>query len=114
VAQLYPRVLGSLFVASYDSQGYGGGIPPPHGSGSGCIDPLFLYLGTSWRRVVSLTHRPLLLWGKGPRYPLDRRLDIDDVDKLKFFTFPGLNSDPSVVQPAVSRYTDCSNVTSLF
>jgi hypothetical protein len=26
VAQLYPRVLGSLFVASYDSQGYGGGI----------------------------------------------------------------------------------------
>jgi hypothetical protein len=26
VAQLYPRVLGSLSVASYDSQGYGGGI----------------------------------------------------------------------------------------
>jgi hypothetical protein len=26
VTQLYPRVLGSLFVASYDSQGYGGGI----------------------------------------------------------------------------------------
>jgi hypothetical protein len=26
VAQLYPRTLGSLFVASYDSQGYGGGI----------------------------------------------------------------------------------------
>jgi hypothetical protein len=26
VAQLYPQVLGSLFVASYDSQGYGGGI----------------------------------------------------------------------------------------
>jgi hypothetical protein len=26
VAQLYPRALGSLFVASYDSQGYGGGI----------------------------------------------------------------------------------------
>jgi hypothetical protein len=24
--QLYPRALGSLFVASYDSQGYGGGI----------------------------------------------------------------------------------------
>jgi hypothetical protein len=28
VAQLYPRALGSLFVASYDSQGYGGGIRP--------------------------------------------------------------------------------------
>jgi hypothetical protein len=26
VAQLYPRALGSLFVASYDSLGYGGGI----------------------------------------------------------------------------------------
>jgi hypothetical protein len=26
VAQLYPRALGSLFVASYDSQGYGGSI----------------------------------------------------------------------------------------
>jgi hypothetical protein len=26
VAQLYPQTLCSLFVASYDSQGYGGGI----------------------------------------------------------------------------------------
>jgi hypothetical protein len=26
VAQLYPQAFGSLFVASYDSQGYGGGI----------------------------------------------------------------------------------------
>jgi hypothetical protein len=26
VAQLYPQAMGSLFVASYDSQGYGGGI----------------------------------------------------------------------------------------
>jgi hypothetical protein len=26
VAQLYPQTLGSVFVASYDSQGYGGGI----------------------------------------------------------------------------------------
>jgi hypothetical protein len=28
VARLYPQALGSLFVASYDSQGYGGGILP--------------------------------------------------------------------------------------
>jgi hypothetical protein len=28
VAQLYPQALGYLFVASYDSQGYGGGIRP--------------------------------------------------------------------------------------
>jgi hypothetical protein len=27
VAQLYPQDLGSIFVVSYDSQGYGGGIP---------------------------------------------------------------------------------------
>jgi hypothetical protein len=26
VARLYPEALGSLFIASYDSQGYGGGI----------------------------------------------------------------------------------------
>jgi hypothetical protein len=36
---------------------------------SGCIDPLFLDLGTSCRWVVSFT--PRLLY---PRYPLDRRL----------------------------------------
>jgi hypothetical protein len=28
VARLYTQALGSLFVASYDSQGYGGGIRP--------------------------------------------------------------------------------------
>jgi hypothetical protein len=28
-ARLYPHALGSLFVAFYDSQGYGGGIRPP-------------------------------------------------------------------------------------
>jgi hypothetical protein len=26
VAQLYPRALGSIYVISYDLQGYGGGI----------------------------------------------------------------------------------------
>jgi hypothetical protein len=30
MAQLYPQVLGSLFVAFYDSQGYGGGILSLH------------------------------------------------------------------------------------
>jgi hypothetical protein len=28
VTQLYPKALGSIFVASYDSQGYAGGIRP--------------------------------------------------------------------------------------
>jgi hypothetical protein len=41
---------------------------------SGCIDPHFLDLGTSWRWVVSFTPLPLYSQGKSPRYPLDRRL----------------------------------------
>jgi hypothetical protein len=39
VAQLYTRALGSLYVVSCDSQGYGGGIvtlPQPEGPGP-CI-----------------------------------------------------------------------------
>jgi len=31
-------------------------------------------LGTRWRRMVSLTPRPLYLRGKNPWYPLNRRL----------------------------------------
>jgi hypothetical protein len=38
--------------------------------GSGCRDPHFLELGTSWKSVVRFTPR-----GKSPRYSLDRRLD---------------------------------------
>jgi hypothetical protein len=34
VAQFYPQALGSLFLASYDSQGYGGGIRPRLHTGS--------------------------------------------------------------------------------
>jgi hypothetical protein len=32
---------------------------------SGCIDPRFLYLGTSWRRVVSFTPLPRNPPGEG-------------------------------------------------
>jgi hypothetical protein len=42
--------------------------------GSGCIEPRLLDLGTSWRRVVSFTPRPLYSGGKSPQYQLDRRL----------------------------------------
>jgi hypothetical protein len=42
--------------------------------GSGCIDPHFLDLGTSWRWVVSFTPRPPYPQEKSPLYPLDRRL----------------------------------------
>jgi hypothetical protein len=42
--------------------------------GSGCIDPCFLDLGTSWRWVVSFTSQILYPRGKSPRYSLKRRL----------------------------------------
>jgi hypothetical protein len=42
--------------------------------GSGCIDPHFLELGTSWRWVVNFTPWPLYPRGKSPRYPLSRWL----------------------------------------
>jgi hypothetical protein len=41
--------------------------------GSGCIDPHFLDLGTSWRWVVNFTTWPIYPRGRSPQYPLDRR-----------------------------------------
>jgi hypothetical protein len=32
---------------------------------------------------------------------------LDDMEKRNFLTSPGSYSDPSVVQPVSSRYTDC-------
>jgi hypothetical protein len=52
--------------------------------GSGCIDPHFLELGSNWRWVVSFTSQPLYPRGKSPRARLD------DVEKRKFLTLPGL------------------------
>jgi hypothetical protein len=40
VAQLYPQALGTLFVASYDSKGYGGGIRSRHHTGSQMLEIL--------------------------------------------------------------------------
>jgi hypothetical protein len=34
------------------------------------------------------------------------RAGLDDVEKRKFLTLPGLELDPSVFQPVASRYTD--------
>jgi hypothetical protein len=63
VAQLYPQALGFLYVVSYDSQGYGGGIltlPLPGGKGPGlgslhglCIWTRFIMTGCSWVSSVS-------------------------------------------------------------
>jgi hypothetical protein len=41
---------------------------------------------------------------------LDRTLGgpLDDVEKRKFLIYRDWNSDPSVVQPVASRYTECA------
>jgi hypothetical protein len=38
---------------------------------------------------------------------VDHRAGLDDVEKRKFLTLPGLELDTSVVQPVASRHTDC-------
>jgi hypothetical protein len=79
---------------------------------SGCIDPHFLDLGTSWRWVVNFTPRPLYPRGKSPRYSLDRRLRGPSGPvwtiwrRENSWPYRKSNSDPSVVQPVASRYTD--------
>jgi hypothetical protein len=42
--------------------------------GSGGITPHILDFGTTWRKVLSFTPRPLFSRSQNPRYPLDRRL----------------------------------------
>jgi hypothetical protein len=67
--------------------------------GNVCIDPYFLDLGTSWRWVVSFTSRPLYPRGKAPGTHsigswVDPRAGVDDVEKRKFLTRPGLEFQP--------------------
>jgi hypothetical protein len=76
--------------------------------GSGCIDPRFLGLSNSWRWVVSFTHLPLYPRGKSP--PGIRWIgswvgpgaDLDDMEKWKFLTPPGLEHRP-LSRPARSQ-----------
>jgi hypothetical protein len=77
-------------------------VVPMKGMGGGWMyRSTFLDLGTSWRWVISFTPRP--------RYPsthwMDPRAGLDDVDKNSR-PYQDSNTDPSVVQPAASRYTD--------
>jgi hypothetical protein len=63
--------------------------------GSGCVDPHFLDLGTSWRWVVSFTPRRFTRgerahgthWIGGWAGP---RAGLDDVEKRTFLILPGL------------------------
>jgi hypothetical protein len=90
-----------------------GKVVPVQGMwGSGCIDPRFLDLGTSSRRVVSFTLRPLYPRGKSPKYILDSRLggpqNQSEQHGENSYPYWNSNSDPSVIQPAASRYTNCA------
>jgi hypothetical protein len=75
--------------------------------GSGCIDPHFLDLGTSWRWVAAsqsacFTPReraPSTHWIGSWVVP---RTSLDDVEKKIFLPYRDPNSDSSVVQPVGS------------
>jgi hypothetical protein len=72
--------------------------------GSGCIDPYFLDLRTSWRWVVSFTPLPLYPQGKSSRYPLDRRLDGPQ-------SRPELRGKEKILDPTVTQ-TPASRLSS--
>jgi hypothetical protein len=58
VAQLYPQALGSPFVASYDSQGYGGGVRTCLHTGFNAEAPtLVLFISLSTDRIESTAYR---------------------------------------------------------
>jgi hypothetical protein len=74
--------------------------------GNGCTDPDFLDLGTSWRWSASRPGRytpgeraPGTLWIGGW---VDPRAGLDDVEKRKFLTLPGLELRP-LGRPARSQ-----------
>jgi hypothetical protein len=67
--------------------------------GSGCTDPHYLDLGTSWRRVVSFTLLPLYSRERAPgTYGIGGWVGptagLDDLEKRKFLTLPGLELRP--------------------
>jgi hypothetical protein len=80
--------------------------------GSGYIDPHLLDLGTSWRWMVSFTPLSLYPRGKSPRCLFHSRLGRPQSrsgwrgEKKNCWLYRDSNSDPSVVQPVASRYTD--------
>jgi hypothetical protein len=62
--------------------------------------------------VISFTPLPLYPRGNRPRYLfligvwVGPRARLDDMETRKFLSLPGLELDPSVIQPVASRYTD--------
>jgi hypothetical protein len=80
--------------------------------GSGCIGPYYFDLGTSWRWMVSFAPLPLYLRGKSPRYPLDRRLGGPQSQPGRR-PYRDSKSDPSVIHPVGSPYTDYATLAPL-
>jgi hypothetical protein len=82
--------------------------------GSGCIDPHILDPGTSWRWVVSFTLWLLYPVGKEPPAPTGKEAGwgLEPVwlrwRREKSGPYWDSISDPSVVQPVASRYTNCN------
>jgi hypothetical protein len=79
--------------------------------GSGCIDPHFLYLGTSWRWVVKLRpgHFTPGERARGTHWIggwVDLGAGLDDLENNIFDHTGTRTPTPSVVQPVASRYTD--------
>jgi hypothetical protein len=76
--------------------------------GSGCIDPYFPDLGASCRWVVSFTPRPPVSigyeagWTPQPIWTTWRRENS--------WSYQDSNSEPSVVHPVASSYTDYENM----
>jgi hypothetical protein len=73
VAQLYPRALGSLLVASYDSQGCGGGIltrlqTDANQSAIQLIESSFVLLVTSLHGQYRKHRSSFVVYGKSPVY----------------------------------------------
>jgi hypothetical protein len=84
--------------------------------GSGCTVPCFLDLGTSWRWVVSFMPQPLYPRGKSSQYPLDRRLSGPQSQTWRWensWPYRHSDSNPSVIQPLASHYTNCANLASI-
>jgi hypothetical protein len=48
VAKLYPQALDSVFIAFYDSQGYGGGIPTRLDAADSASIAAFVLPGEEW------------------------------------------------------------------
>jgi hypothetical protein len=81
---------------------------------SGCIDPQFLDLGTSWRWVVSFMPPAALSPGRVSPVPIGYEAGwaLEPVWMLQrsenSWLYRDSNSDPSAVQSVASRHTGCA------